>query len=114
MPSPRVTVIRGGVSAGGTVPFAEAARAATGRGASYKRCTGGETSAPKRGSRLLAGQHREMGGGGGTIRAALAAFDAVGGLERWIAERLWQAAPGGWAVLEPPAIIRAMPKPGGA
>ena len=33
-------------------------------------------------------------------RAALAAFDGLGGLERWIAEqRPWQATPGGWAVL---------------
>ncbi len=32
-------------------------------------------------------------------RAALAAFDGLGGLERWIAEqRPWQAAPGGWTV----------------
>ena len=32
-------------------------------------------------------------------RAALAAFDGIGGLERWIAEqRPWQAAPGGWTV----------------
>jgi hypothetical protein len=31
-------------------------------------------------------------------RAALAAFDGVGGLERWIARRPWQAVPGGWAV----------------
>jgi hypothetical protein len=32
-------------------------------------------------------------------RAALRAFDAVGGLERWIAEqRPWQAAAGGWTV----------------
>jgi len=32
-------------------------------------------------------------------RFALAAFDGLGGLERWIAEqRPWQAAPGGWTV----------------
>jgi hypothetical protein len=32
-------------------------------------------------------------------RAALAAFDGLGGLERWIAEqRPWQATPGGWTV----------------
>ncbi len=32
-------------------------------------------------------------------RAALAAFDGLGGLERWIAEqRPWQAMPGGWTV----------------
>ena len=30
-------------------------------------------------------------------RAALRAFDAV---ERWIAERPWEAVPGGWLVLE--------------
>jgi hypothetical protein len=28
-------------------------------------------------------------------RAALAAFDGVGGLERWMADRPWQAVPGG-------------------
>ncbi len=33
-------------------------------------------------------------------RAALAAFDAVGGLERWIAEQRWEAVPGGWRVRE--------------
>ncbi len=34
-------------------------------------------------------------------RAALAAFDGIGGLERWIAEqRPWQATPGGWRVRE--------------
>ncbi len=33
------------------------------------------------------------------VRAALAAFDGIGGLERWIAEqRPWEAAPGGWMV----------------
>ena len=32
-------------------------------------------------------------------RAALAAFDGLGGLERWIAEqRPWQAIPAGWTV----------------
>ena len=32
-------------------------------------------------------------------RAALAAFKAVGGAERWIAEqRPWQASPPGWTV----------------
>ncbi len=32
-------------------------------------------------------------------RAALAAFDGVGGLERWIAvQRPWQAIPAGWTV----------------
>ena len=34
-------------------------------------------------------------------RAALAAFDAVGGLEQWIAEQPWLAMPGGWVVPEP-------------
>ncbi len=33
-------------------------------------------------------------------RAALAAFDGLGGLERWIAEqRPWQALPAGWTVM---------------
>ena len=32
-------------------------------------------------------------------RAALAAFDAVGDLERWIAGQPWQATPDGWTVL---------------
>ena len=49
-------------------------------------------------------------------RAALAAFDGVGGLERWIAERRpWQAAPGGWTV--PGELqgwrFRVEPAPGG-
>ncbi len=43
-------------------------------------------------------------------RAALAAFDGLGGLERWIAEqRPWQAMPGdlqGWR-------FRVEPAPGG-
>ncbi len=34
-------------------------------------------------------------------RAALRAFDGVGGLERWIAAQPWHAAPGGWVVPEP-------------
>ena len=34
-------------------------------------------------------------------RAALAAFDAVGGLEAWIADQRWNAVPGGWVVPEP-------------
>jgi hypothetical protein len=34
-------------------------------------------------------------------RATLAAFDAVGGLERWIADQFWLAVPGGWVVPEP-------------
>ncbi len=34
-------------------------------------------------------------------RAALAAFDAIGGMERWIAAQPWLAAPGGWVVPEP-------------
>ena len=33
-------------------------------------------------------------------RAALAAFEAVGELERWIAEQRWEAVPGGWRVRE--------------
>ena len=36
------------------------------------------------------------------LSAALAAFDGVAGLERWVAaQRPWQAVPGGWVVLEP-------------
>ena len=31
-------------------------------------------------------------------RAALAAFDGVGGIEPWIASRHWQATPDGWTV----------------
>ncbi len=31
-------------------------------------------------------------------RAALAAFDGLGGLERWIAAQRWEAMPGGWTV----------------
>ena len=31
-------------------------------------------------------------------RAALAAFDGVGGLERWIAAQRWEAVPSGWRV----------------
>ncbi len=34
-------------------------------------------------------------------RTALAAFDGVGGLERWIAAQRWEAMPGGWVVPEP-------------
>jgi hypothetical protein len=34
-------------------------------------------------------------------RAALAAFDGPGGLERWIAGQSCLAAPGGWVVPEP-------------
>ena len=33
--------------------------------------------------------------------AVLAAFDAVGGLERWVAAQPWLAMPGGWVVPEP-------------
>ena len=49
-------------------------------------------------------------------RAALAAFDGLGGLERWIAEqRAWQAIPTGWAV--PGELqgwrFRVEPAPGG-
>ena len=31
-------------------------------------------------------------------RAALAAFDAVAKIERWIAQQSWEAVPGGWTV----------------
>jgi hypothetical protein len=31
-------------------------------------------------------------------RAALRAFEAVGEIERWIADQPWEAAPGGWRV----------------
>ncbi len=34
-------------------------------------------------------------------RATLAALDAIGGMERWIAAQPWHAAPGGWVVPEP-------------
>ena len=49
-------------------------------------------------------------------RAALAAFDGLGGLERWIAEqRPWQATPAGWTV--PGELqgrrFRGEPAPGG-
>ena len=35
------------------------------------------------------------------VRAALAAFDAIGGMERWIAAQPWLAMLGGWVVPEP-------------
>ncbi len=49
-------------------------------------------------------------------RAALAAFDGLGGLERWIAaQRPWEAVPGGWTV--PGELqgwrFRVEPVPGG-
>ncbi len=48
-------------------------------------------------------------------RAALDAFDGLGGLERWIASQPWEAAPGGWAV--PGELqgwrFRVEPVPGG-
>ena len=49
-------------------------------------------------------------------RAALAAFDGLGGLERWIAERRpWEATPAGWTV--PGELqgwrFRVEPAPGG-
>ncbi len=49
-------------------------------------------------------------------RAALAAFDGLGGLERWIAaQRPWQATPAGWTV--PGELqgwrFRVEPAPGG-
>jgi hypothetical protein len=31
-------------------------------------------------------------------RAALAAYDAIGGIEPWIAAQRWQAVAGGWSV----------------
>jgi hypothetical protein len=34
-------------------------------------------------------------------RAALTTSNRVGGLEHWIAEQPWEAAPGGWRVLHP-------------
>ena len=48
-------------------------------------------------------------------RAALAAFDGVGGFERWIAAQRWLAAPGGWVVPEPLQGLRCRvePVPGG-
>jgi hypothetical protein len=49
-------------------------------------------------------------------RAALAAFDGLGGLERWIAEqRPWEAVPGGWRVRErfQGWYFRVEPAPGG-
>ena len=33
-------------------------------------------------------------------QAALAGFDDVGGLERWIADQRWEAVPSGWRVRE--------------
>ena len=49
-------------------------------------------------------------------RAALDAFDGVGGLERWMAaQRSWEATPGGWTV--PGELqgwrFRVEPAPGG-
>ena len=48
-------------------------------------------------------------------RAALAAFDGVGGLEGWIAKQPWQVTPGGWTV--PGELqgwrFRVEPVPGG-
>ena len=48
-------------------------------------------------------------------RAALAGFDGLGGLERWIAEQPWEAAMGGWTV--PGELLgwrlRVEPAPGG-
>jgi hypothetical protein len=44
-------------------------------------------------------------------RAALRALDAVGGLERWIAEQPWLAAPGGWVVPEPFQDLRFRVEP---
>ncbi len=45
-------------------------------------------------------------------RVALAAFDGIGGLERWIAQqRPWQAIPTGWMV---PGKLQGLALPGGA
>ena len=48
-------------------------------------------------------------------RAALAAFDAVAKIERWIAQQSWEAVPGGWTV--PGELhglrFRVSPVPGG-
>jgi hypothetical protein len=33
------------------------------------------------------------------VRAALQHFDGAGGMEQWIAQQLWDAAPDGWTVL---------------
>ncbi len=48
-------------------------------------------------------------------RAALAALDGVGGLERWLAEQHWLVVPGGWAVPEHFQGLRCRvePAPGG-
>ena len=57
------------------------------------------------------------------VRAALAAFDGPGGMERWIAAQPWFAAAGGWVVPEPfhglrfqvepaPGGVRVVPEPG--
>jgi hypothetical protein len=48
-------------------------------------------------------------------RAALAAFDGLGGLERWIADQRWEAVPGGWRVRErfQGWRFRVEPTPGG-
>jgi hypothetical protein len=44
-------------------------------------------------------------------RAALRAFVAVGGLEAWIADQPWLAAPGGWVVPEPFQGLRCRVEP---
>ena len=48
-------------------------------------------------------------------RAALAAFVAVGDVERWIVEQRWEAVPGGWRVRGNPHAWRFVlePVPGG-
>ena len=49
-------------------------------------------------------------------RAALAAFDAIGEIEQWIAEQWWEAIPGGWRVrgqLHGRWRFRIEPVPGG-
>jgi hypothetical protein len=49
-------------------------------------------------ARLNPPARRLMGMTETEARAALAAFVAVGEIERWIAEQPWEAVPGGWRV----------------
>jgi hypothetical protein len=44
-------------------------------------------------------------------RAALRAFDGVGGVEYWIAGQTWQAAPDGWIVTGDLGGWRFRPRP---
>jgi hypothetical protein len=48
--------------------------------------------------RRFAEPHEYAGVTEAEARAALAAYDAIGGIEPWIAARPWQVTPGGWAV----------------